>query len=134
MKLENGEISNTQLMILVLSFLQSMILTINFVYSISKFDTWIAVLTAYVIAIFFTLLYLKIGLKFPGKNLVEINDIVFGPYFGKLISASYIWFFFQYMIHYMYFFNSFCDNDVDYSLYEGYYFLLCNSTGHCPDT
>jgi spore germination protein KB len=107
MKLENGEISNTQLMFLVLSFLQSMILTINFVYSITNYDTWIAVLAAYVIAILFTLLYLAIGLKFPGKNLVEINDIVFGPYLGKLISASYIWFFFQYMIHYMYFFNSF---------------------------
>jgi Spore germination protein. len=104
MKLENGEISNTQLMLLVLSFLQSMILTINFVYSITKYDTWIAVLVGYVIAIIFTLLYLAIGLKFPGKNLVEINDIVFRPYFGKLISASYIWFFFQYMVHYMYFF------------------------------
>lgn len=107
MKLEKGEISNTQLMFLVLSFLQSMILTINFVYSITYYDTWIAVLIAYVIAILFTLLYLAIALKFPGKNLVEINDIVFGSYIGKLISASYIWFFFQYMIHYMYFFNSF---------------------------
>lgn len=107
MKLENGEISNKQLMLLVLSFLQSMILTINFVYSITRQDTWIAVLTGFVIAILFTLLYMSIGLKFPGKNLVQINDIVFGPYLGKLISASYIWFFFQYMIHYMYFFNSF---------------------------
>lgn len=107
MKLENGQISNKQLMFLVLSFLQSMILTINFVYSITKQNTWIAVLTAFVITILFTMLYLKIGLKFPGKNLIEINDIVFGPYLGKLISASYIWFFFEYMIHYMYFFNSF---------------------------
>lgn len=107
MKLENGEISNTQLMLLVLSFLQSMILTINFVYSITKYDTWIAVLVGFFIAILFTLLYLQIALKFPGKNLVQINDIVFGSYLGKVISASYIWFFFQYMIHYMYFFNSF---------------------------
>lgn len=107
MKLENGEISNTQLMLLVLSFLQSMILTINFVYSLTAHDTWIAVLAGFVIAILFTVLYLKIALKFPGKNLIEINDIVFGRYFGKLISVSYIWFFFQYMIHYMYFFNSF---------------------------
>lgn len=107
MKLENGEISNSQLMVLVLSFLQSMILTINFVYSITKQDTWIAVITAFVIAIVFILLYLQIALLFPGKNLVEINDIVFGSYLGKLISASYIWFFFEYMIHYMYFFNSF---------------------------
>lgn len=107
MKLENGEISNKQLMLLVLSFLQSMILTINFVYSITKYDTWIAVLVGFFIAILFAFLYLQIALKFPGKNLVQINDIVFGSYLGKVISASYIWFFFQYMIHYMYFFNSF---------------------------
>lgn len=107
MKLENGEISNKQLMLLVLSFLQSMILTINFVYSITRHDTWIAVLTGFIIAILFALLYLSIGSKFPGKNLIQIDNIVFGPYFGKLVSANYIWFFFEYMIHYMYFFNSF---------------------------
>jgi spore germination protein KB len=84
-----------------------MILTINFVYSITGHDTWIAVLVAFIIAVIFILLYLEIALKFPGKNLVQINDIVFGPYLGKLISASYIWFFFQYITHYMYFFNSF---------------------------
>lgn len=107
MKLESGEISNNQLMLLVLSFMQSMILTINFVYSITAQNTWLAVLTGFLIAIFFTLLYLSIGLKYPEKNLIEINDIVFGRYIGKLISATYIWFFFEYMIHYMYFFNSF---------------------------
>jgi spore germination protein KB len=107
MELENGEISNSQLLLLVLGFSQSLILTINFVYSITKQDTWIAVLIGFFIAILFTLLYLVIALSYPGKNLISINDIVFGPYFGKLISASYIWFFFQYMIHYMYFFNSF---------------------------
>jgi spore germination protein (amino acid permease) len=107
MKLENGEISNTQLMFFVLSFLQSMILTINFVYPLIKQDTWLAVLAGFPISILFTLLYLAIALKFPGKNLVQINYIVFGPYLGKVISATYIWFFFQCMIHYMYFFNSF---------------------------
>lgn len=107
MKLENGEISNSQLMILVFSFLQGMILTVAFVYPVAKHDTWLAVLVCFVITILFTLLYLVIALKFPGQNLVQINDSVFGPYLGKLISVVYIWFFFQYMIHYMYFFNSF---------------------------
>lgn len=107
MKLETGVISNSQLMLLVLSFMQSMILTINFSYSISEHDTWIAVLTGYGIAVLFALVYLLIALRYPGKNLVQINDGVFGPYLGKLISVIYIWFFFQYTIHYMYLFNSF---------------------------
>lgn len=95
MKLENGEISNTQLKLLVFSFLQSMILTINFSYYITEHQTWIAVIIAFIIAVIFILLYLKIALKFPGKNIIQINDIVFGAYLGKLISASYIWFFFS---------------------------------------
>jgi spore germination protein KB len=107
MQLEKGEISNTELMFLVLSFLQGMLLTINFSYAISKYATWLAVLVGFIITLLFVLLYLQIALKFPGKNLVQINDIVFGPYVGKLFSASYIYFFFEYMIHYMYFFNSF---------------------------
>ncbi|HEX2927475.1 MAG TPA: endospore germination permease [Ruminiclostridium sp.] len=107
MKLENGEISNSQLMRLVLSFLQSMILTINFAYAITKHDTWIAVLAAFAIAVLIALVYTGIAKKFPGQNLVQINDIVFGRYLGKLISALYIWYFFQLIIHYMYFFNSF---------------------------
>ena len=107
MNLENGEISNSQLMLLVLGFLQGMILTVNFTYSVSRQDTWLVVIAGFAIAILFTLLYLTIANKFPGKNLIQIDDIVFGPYLGKFISANYIWFFFQLIIHYMYFFNSF---------------------------
>lgn len=107
MKLENGEISNSQLMLLILCFLQGAILTINFTYSVTKHDTWIAVLASFAITLLITLVYLAIARKFPGKNLVQIDDIVFGPYLGKAISAIYIWFFFQLIIHYMYFFNSF---------------------------
>jgi spore germination protein KB len=31
--------------------------------------------------------------KFPGKNLIEINDIVFGPIAGKAVSALYLFYF-----------------------------------------
>jgi spore germination protein KB len=84
-----------------------MILTINFNYAITKQGTWLVVLTGYVIALLIACLYTAIAQRFPGQNLVQINDTVFGLYFGKVISACYIWFFFQLTIHYMYFFNSF---------------------------
>ncbi len=107
MKLENGEISNSQLTILVLSFLQSMVININFSYTVTKHDTWIVLLATLAIALLLALIYTAIAQKFPGQNLVQINDLVFGRYVGKVISFLYLWFFFQLIVHYMYFFNSF---------------------------
>jgi spore germination protein KB len=107
MKLEKGVITNTQLIYLILSFLESMVLTINFAYSISKHDTWIDVLTAFAIAIPIMLGYTAIAKRYPGKNLIQIDDEVLGPYVGKLFSALYIWFLFELMLQNAYFFNSF---------------------------
>ncbi len=107
MKVEKGVITNRQLMFLIFSFMEFMVMSINFVYSVSGRDTWIAVLAAYAVAIIAAVMYTAIIEKFPGEDLVRINDIVLGPYIGKLFSVLYIWFFFEYMIHFAYFFNSF---------------------------
>jgi spore germination protein KB len=112
MKLEKGRISNIQLMFLATSFLQSKILTINFNYGITKQDTWIAVLAASAIAVLMAVVYTAIAQRLAGKNLIEINDTVFGSISGKIVSALYVWFFFQSMIHYGYFFNSFWINFI----------------------
>jgi spore germination protein KB len=95
MKLEKGVISSSQLMLLMLSFLQSMHLTINFAYVPTKHDIWLAVLAGFIITIFFALIYIAIAQQFPQKTLIEINDTVYGPYIGNLISAIYVWFFFS---------------------------------------
>ncbi|MPM08342.1 hypothetical protein SDC9_54654 [bioreactor metagenome] len=107
MKIENGEISNSQLLTLVFSFLQASVLTVNFTFSLTKQGTWLAVLAGFAASIPFLLVFTAISRSFPGKNLVEINDLVYGPLLGKLFSVFYLWFFFQLIIHYMYFFNSF---------------------------
>ncbi len=107
MKLEKGVITNAQLTYLILSFLESTVVSMNFSYGVSKQDTWIAALTALVITIPILLGYTTIARKYPGKNLVQINDEALGPFVGRLVSALYIWFLFELMIHYAYFFNSF---------------------------
>ena len=107
MRLEKGVITNTQLMFLILSFMEFMVMSVNFVYSICGADAWIAVLAAYAVTMLVAVGYTAIAKCCPGKNLVEINDTVFGPYLGKLFSALYLWFFFEYMIHIAYYFNSF---------------------------
>lgn len=107
MKLEKGMISNSQLMFLVMGFSQSMILTINYNYEVTKQDTWLAVLAAFPIALLTVLLYLVIARRYPGQSLMQINDAVFGRYFGKVFSVIYFCFFFRLIVHYMFFFNSF---------------------------
>ncbi|MHB8061017.1 MAG: GerAB/ArcD/ProY family transporter [Ruminiclostridium sp.] len=93
MKLEKGEISSSQLMFLVIAFLQGAHLLIAFASGITKHDTWLAVLTAIVLSLPFILIYIALAQRFPGKNLIQINDIIYGHYFGKLISVFYIWYF-----------------------------------------
>lgn len=107
MELEKGRISNSQLIILVVSFLQGMILNIDFVFKLTKQGTWLAVLASFAIALIIACLYTAIVQSFPGQSLIQINNVVFGPYLGKAVSLSYIWFFFQVIIHHSYYFNSF---------------------------
>jgi spore germination protein KB len=107
MELEKGRISNSQLSVLVVSFLQGMIVTINFAFSFTKQSTWLAVLVSSAIALLTVCIYTTFTQRLPGQDLIQINDTIYGPYLGKLVSLLYIWFFFQVIIHHSYHFNSF---------------------------
>lgn len=107
MKLEQGIIRNSQLTYMTAAFMQSMALTAGFSFSFTKQNTWLVVIAAFVISMLAALMYLAIAKRYPGKNLVEINDEVFGKSIGMLFSLLYIWFFFQLIIHYLFFFNTF---------------------------
>lgn len=90
MKLEKGEISSSQLTFLVGGFLQGSLLTLDFAKDASKHDSWLALVAAVMISLPLALAYLTLALKFSGQNLIQINDAVFGPYLGKLVSLQYI--------------------------------------------
>lgn len=93
MKIEKGVISSSQLMFLVAGFVLGSTLIVTFVFGVTKHDTWLAVLAGLATSLPFALVYIAIAQKFPGKNLVQINDLVYGPYLGKLFSAFYVWYF-----------------------------------------
>jgi len=93
MKLEKGVISSSQLMLLIISFIQGAHLTMGFISGIIKHDIWLVVLAALLISVPFILIYVTLAQRFPGKNLVQINDSVYGHYLGKFISVLYILFF-----------------------------------------
>lgn len=92
MNVEKEKISDLQLMFLVSTFILGSITFVSFADTLTKHDTWMVMITAYAASIPFVLSYVLLAKKFPGKNLVQINDIIYGPYLGKLVSILYIWF------------------------------------------
>jgi spore germination protein KB len=58
-------------------------------------DAWISILIAVILAIPIYLVYSRILSLFPGKDLLEILELNFGKFFGRIISLPFIWFAFH---------------------------------------
>lgn len=92
MELEQGRISSTQLTVLALGFLigSSVILSPG---AGAKNNAWLAIIGGMLIALVFVWVFTTLTNRYPDKTIVEINDIILGPYLGKLFSILYIWYF-----------------------------------------
>lgn len=90
MKIEKGVISSSQLTFMIIGFLQANNLLLVFSSRIVGHDSWLAILVALVISIPIVLSYATLAKEFSGKTLVQISDIIYGVYLGKVISISYI--------------------------------------------
>lgn len=93
MKTQKASITPLQFMFSITCFLRSSSLLSSFSAPISKTDSWLVVLIASVVCLPFLWAFIMLMKAFPGKNLIEINDAVFGRIAGKIISAIYLWFF-----------------------------------------
>lgn len=80
-------------MVLFIGFINGSVLLLSLVDSSMKQDTWLVIISGYIVSVPFILTYIFLSKKFPGKNLTEINDIIFGKALGKIISICYIIFF-----------------------------------------
>ncbi len=94
MSLEQGKIGNSQLILLMVAFIlgTSIVLVPG---NQANHDAWIAIILGLIMGIFFALIFIFLSNRFKGKNLIQINDIVYGPYFGKLVSVSFLWYLFH---------------------------------------
>jgi len=92
MRIEKGNICNMQLLFLITGFVQSSISLIDFTVVITEHQTWMVILAGLVIATPFILSYVALAKRFPGMNLIQINDAVYGRFLGKVISVYYIFF------------------------------------------
>lgn len=93
MKSEKGHISEAELLFSVFCFMQGTILRSGFIISVTRNDSWAMAFTGFIFALPLVAIYAALLRRFPGKSLLEIDDLVFGPFLGKLISVLYLFFF-----------------------------------------
>lgn len=91
--IEKGRISASQLMFSVCYYMQGSILVTAFYAAITKQDSWIILITGALASLPFLGIYIYIIKQFPGKNFMQINDLILGPFLGKIFSIMYIFFF-----------------------------------------
>lgn len=91
MSLENGRINGYSLTMLTTGFvLGSSLLLIPG--RSAGHDAWIAILLGLAEGLLLSRIYSALAERFPGKTLVEIGDLVYGKYLGRLISIAFLWF------------------------------------------
>jgi len=92
MSLEKGSISGLQFTMLLMSFIfgSSVIFGMG---GVLKQNAWMAPLLGAVVGMVMVATFVGLSNRFPGKTVVEINEQVFGRWFGKLLSLFFIWFF-----------------------------------------
>jgi spore germination protein KB len=87
-------ISNRQAICMMSLFIAGSTLLLGFGSS-SKQDTWLAFLFGCAFAIPAFAIYARILSLFPGQNLYEILEVLFGRIAGKLFSLLYVWYSFH---------------------------------------
>lgn len=90
----SDKLKTSQFMFLAVSFSMGSTLLITMVDGITAQSTWMVIIAAFVFCIPFVLIYAHLSKRFPGKSLIEMNDIIFGKVIGKIISVVYIAYFF----------------------------------------
>lgn len=81
-----------QFMFSVACFIQASALLSSFFVPIARQDTWLCVIFGILVSLPLMFIYLGLMRGFPGKNLIEINRIVFGRIGGALASLLFVLF------------------------------------------
>jgi spore germination protein KB len=73
--------------------MQATVLRSGYIVAVTRHDSWAMAVTGFLFAVPMVAIYAALFRKFPGKNLIEIDDVVFGSIMGKIVSVSYLFFF-----------------------------------------
>ena len=88
-------ISDKQGICLVTMFILGSTLLLGTGGGIAKKDAWMAVIVGILYAAPVLYIYSRLMSKFHGHDLFDILQLIFGKFFGKVISILYIWFAFH---------------------------------------
>jgi spore germination protein KB len=87
--LEKGQISAQQLLFLIIGFGYGSA-TLFTPGGDAHQDAWLAVIIGTIEGILFAVIYLALAKRFPGKTLIEISDVVWGPILGKVFAIAFL--------------------------------------------
>jgi spore germination protein KB len=93
----NKKIAPWQVSVLLAGFILGSSLLTSFMDVYAKHDAWLVILSAYAVSVPFIACFGLLCKRFPGKNLIQILECVYGPIVGKVIAALYI-FVFMYLL------------------------------------
>lgn len=93
MTLERGHISSSQLIFTIACYIQGSSLLTTFLVGIAKNNTIWAILCGFLIFLPFLFVLISLMKQYPGKNIVQINRLVFGKVIGSIVSLFYLYFF-----------------------------------------
>lgn len=79
-----------QFALVVCSYITGSSLVLSFMDNLLRQDAWITVILGALAAAPMVWSYVLLCRRFPGNSLLDINNIVFGPVIGRVMSAVYI--------------------------------------------
>ncbi len=94
MSIEKGKISSYQLIILIFTSMSGSAV-ILYPGREAGNDAWLAYIAGFTAALIVAMIVIKLAHDYPGKNLIEINDCIYGSIIGRIVSLLYIWYFFH---------------------------------------
>lgn len=86
-------VSGSQLVFTVVCYIESFSLITGFSFSVAGRDTWFAVITGAAVAALIFWMQLWVAKQFPGKDLMAINNCLFGKVWGRVFSILYLFYF-----------------------------------------
>jgi len=92
MQLEQGKLSSGHLIFLIFGYTLGSSVILN-PGRLAGHDAWLVILAGLGVGLLYVFIFTTLALRFKGKNLVEINDLIFGKYLGKLLSLTYLGYF-----------------------------------------
>lgn len=90
---EKGKISALCFTLAMTCYIQGTALISTFYTTITSHETWLVIVVGFLVFLPTLFVVFKLIDLFPGKNLIEMNDLAFGPALGKIMSLAYMFFY-----------------------------------------